>query len=90
MELKLSEHIANLITIGSQLTIVVNKDGFLSQEDTRQALFAQGVQLIPGRGLELRVTFELANWQAAHVCLVIEQETDLMPDIRENNSVLYF
>ncbi len=90
MELKLSEHIANLITTGSQLTIVVNKDGFLSQEDTRQALFAQGVQLIPGRGLELRVTFELANWQADHVCLVIEQESDIMPDIRENNSVLYF
>jgi len=90
MNSALAEHIANKITTGSQLTIVVNRDGFLTQEDSRQALIAQGVQLIPGRGLELRVAFELANWQADHVCLVIEQESDIMPDVRENYSLLYF
>lgn len=90
MENKLSEYIASKITTGAQLTIVVNRDGFLAQEDTRQALFANGVQLIPGRGLSLRVTIEIANWQADRVCLVIEQESDIMPDIRENYSLLYF
>ncbi len=90
MENKLSEYIASKITTGAQLTIVVNRDGFLAQEDTRQALFANGIQLIPGRGLSLRVTIEIANWQADRVCLVIEQESDIMPDIRENYSLLYF
>lgn len=90
MESKLSDYIASKITTGSQLTIVVNRDGFLSKEDTRQAMFAVGIQLISGSGLGLRVTFELANWQADHVCLVIEQESDILPDIRENYPLLYF
>lgn len=90
MENKLSEYITSKITTGAQLTIVVNRDGFLAQEDTRQEMMACGVELISGRGLELRIQFELANWHAERVCLVIQQESDIMPDIRENYSLLYF
>lgn len=90
MENQLAEYIASKITTSSQISIVVNKDGFLSQEDTRQCLLACDVELIPCAGLDLRLRYELGDWRASHVCFVIQQETDVLPDIRENYGVLYF
>lgn len=89
MEHKLAEHIANKLP-SSQICVVVNKDGFLAQEDTRQQLLAHDIELIPGAGLDLRLKYEIGDWKASRICFVIQQESDILPDIREDAGLTYF
>lgn len=91
MEEKLVKHIAEkIVNQTSQLSLVENKDGFLCQEDTRQRMFAHGVEIIPVSGLDLRLVYELHQYHAEHVCLVVRDMGSVMPDMRSLLGTRYF
>ena len=93
MEEKLVRHIAEkIINQTSRLSLVENKDGFLCQEDTRQRMFAHGVEIIPVSGLDLRIAYELHQYhsEARNVCFVVRDMGAVMPDMRSLLGALYF
>ena len=79
---------------GQQVNIVVNPDGFLRREDTRNEIELQsGVKVIPCSQLELRIIFETdcKDHPKTVWLFVVDSIDTLLPDIRLHSyqSVFY-
>lgn len=94
MEELVTEILRRTTVKGQQVNIVVNPDGFLRREDTRNEIELQsGVKVLPCSQLELRIIFETdcKDHPKTVWLFVVDSIDTLLPDIRLHSyqSVFY-
>ncbi len=67
----------------NNLTIIKNSDGFFKKPDVLKELADDGIYIINGSSIEIRVHFELVfkSDEEKYFCYIIEKKEDLLEDI---------
>ncbi|MBQ9466673.1 MAG: PglZ domain-containing protein [Muribaculaceae bacterium] len=74
-----------------RLTIVINRDGFLSRTDVQNALRHAAVTVRHGKAIDLRVLVELhIDDDTGKTLFICDDEFDIMPDILPRATVMTF
>ena len=89
----LADHIVSrLFTYeDKRLTIVLNRDGFLSRPDVQEALHYASVSIYHGKAIDLRVMVETDLEETpGRVLFIQDEEFEVLPDIAQRADVVTF
>lgn len=90
---KLVDNIVNRLFTDEEkrLTVVLNRDGFLSRLDVQEALRYASVTIFHGKAIDLRVMVETdLNETTGRVLFIQDEEFEVLPDIAQRADIITF